>query len=223
LKVDNKYVAFCDILGFSNSILSRFEEIAEIYIELSKTLKSIEEIDKVELSIYSDSILVISDELPPLIQATRNINWFLLTRDLIVRGGIAYGKFWRNTENDNVLILSDALVKAVTIEKTVKAPIIALSPEIVLNYGYWMPRFETNIFDAPLLHYRGKTFVNLVNRYWYRSAITRLAALSARHPDHREKYDWLLDLLSEIEKDEILIPEDVLKNLVKDGILSKKE
>jgi hypothetical protein len=34
-KVEYKYVAFCDLLGFSNAILSDFEKVLEVYIRIS--------------------------------------------------------------------------------------------------------------------------------------------------------------------------------------------
>jgi hypothetical protein len=49
----------------------------------------------------------------------------------LIQGGIAYGKHWEETEKGNLFVVSEALVKAVNIEKDVKLPVIKLSLEIV--------------------------------------------------------------------------------------------
>ena len=59
-----RYVAFCDVLGFSNAVEQRFEHTISVYAEFMKRMRDWPFPEKAEISIYSDSILIVSDELP---------------------------------------------------------------------------------------------------------------------------------------------------------------
>lgn len=51
--IQNKYVAFCDILGFSNSVLTDFEQTLQIYRELKDNVKNVIGDDVVSVRVYS--------------------------------------------------------------------------------------------------------------------------------------------------------------------------
>lgn len=226
--IKNKYVAFCDILGFSNSVLNDFEQTLYIYRELKDSVKNVIGDDVVSVRVYSDSIIIIGDDLYPVINTARTACWLCLLKDLIIRGGIAYGKYWEEKDGENFYIVSEGLIKAVQIEKSIKHPIIAISEEIELNYRYWLGRFrnDTNvrpIINTALLYYNNIALVNPVNAYWFNSAIMRLAELAVKFPNHSEKYHWLQDLISSIDNDDLLIPNDVYDFMLKERIVVKKE
>lgn len=143
---------------------------------------------------------------------------------MIIRGGIAYGKYWEEKDGENFYIVSEGLIKAVQIEKTIKHPIIALSKEIELDYRYWLGRFrnDTNvrpIVNTALLYYKDIAIVNPVNAYWFNSAIMRLAELAIEFPKYSEKYHWLQNLVSSIDNDDLLVPEDIYQYMLKEKIV----
>ena len=217
------YNSFCDILGFSSAIENNFEATTEIYMNLKSEILEIVKIPEVEVSIYSDAILVVGNELSGVVHAVKQIYWFCLLHDLLIRGGIAYGKHWSNVEGNSILILSEALVKAVKIEKTIKLPIIAVSDEIEIPTSAWVIHFENSVFQAPFLNYQNINFVNPFNELWFKSAEIRIKNLKNKFPKHSAKYDWLLNLIERVKANDILIPENQLNFLIKEGVLAYKK
>ncbi len=226
-QIENRYVAFCDILGFSKSVINDFDVTLELYKELTKKLSDLEDFDDVNISIYSDSILVTGIDLIPVLNTVKTLLWFCLAEDLLIRGGIGYGKYWEERDANNFYIVSEGLIKAVEIEKTVGLPVIAISDDIELGLEYWIPRFKNDtgvnpIFNMPLVHYDGNTFVNPLNPFWNYSAKIKTKALLKKFPDHCDKYNWLLDFYSVINKNSLLIPEEVFNKFLQLGIIKRK-
>jgi hypothetical protein len=217
-----RYVAFCDVLGFSNAVENRFEHTIAVYAEFMERMRDWPFPEKAEISIYSDSILIVSDELPPVIYAVKNLWFATLTQDWLIRGGIAYGRYWEQRENGNLFVVSDALVRAVKLESTVSYPAVAFSPEVDLTLAAWVPRYEHGLLPAPVLHFRGLSFVNPFNPYWFQSARMRVSQMLDAYPEHAKKYNWFLDLTMAVDNDESLIPEAVLNELLQKGILVPK-
>jgi hypothetical protein len=172
-----KYVAFCDVLGFSDAVLTRFDETIAVYREFMDSVREWPFPQKVVVSVYSDSILAVSEDLPSLLAALKSLCWATLRHDWLIRGGIAYGRYWEQKEKGNLFVVSDALVRAVRLEASVKVPAIAFSDEVKLGIEAWVPRFSHGIFDAPVLHFDGLSLVNPFNPYWFATARMRLANL----------------------------------------------
>ena len=218
-QISMKYVAFCDVLGFSDAVLTRFDETIAVYTEFAQSIRKWPFPQKVTVSVYSDSILVVSDDLPPLLDALKSLCWDSLRHDWLIRGGIAHGRYWEQKEKGNLFVVSDALVRAVRIEKSVKVPAIAFSEELALGIEAWVPRFSHGIFNAPVLHFNGLSFVNPFNPYWFATARMRLATLLARFPEHRNKYSWFLALAEAVERDDVLVPDAIIEQLLELGII----
>ena len=214
-----RYVAFCDVLGFSNAVEQQFDHTISVYAEFMKRMCDWPFPDKAEVSIYSDSILIVSDELPPVIHAVKNLWFATLSQDWLIRGGIAYGRYWEQRENGNLFVVSDALVRAVRLEANVSYPAVAFSPEVDISLAVWVLRCEHGLLNAPVVHFRGLSLVNPFNPYWFQSARTRVAQMLNAYPEHAEKYSWFLDLTIAVDNDEPLIPESVLNELLQKGIL----
>jgi hypothetical protein len=71
-----RYVAFCDILGFSNSILNDFDTALASYRALGDILASSEtSLEGVEATMYSDAVLITGESLPSVLRAVQNF-WF---------------------------------------------------------------------------------------------------------------------------------------------------
>jgi len=217
-----KYVGFCDILGFSSAVLKDFDATVAVYQEFRSSVRQWPFPSRARVSVYSDSILVVGDELPPVLHTIIALQWAALLHDWVIRGGVAYGRYWEESEDGNLFVVSDALVRAVAIEKSIKVPAVAVSEDIPLGIEAWVPRFQHGIFKAPLLYFQGLTIVNPFNSYWFTSAKMRAKNLLDTHPDHKEKYEWFLSLAQAVERDDVLIPEFALARMLELGILQDR-
>jgi hypothetical protein len=150
------------------------------------------------------------------------LQWSALMEDWLVRGGVAYGRYWEETENGNLFVVSDALIRAVAIEKSIKVPAVAVSEEISLDIEAWIPRFKDGIFKSLLLHFQGLTIVNPFNTYWFQSAICRASQLLDMHPEQKEKYDWFLSLADAVARNDLLVPESAFTRMKELGILQNR-
>lgn len=217
-----KYVGFCDVLGFSAAVLNNFDATIALYQQFRQDVRGWPFPAKAKVSVYSDSILVVGDELPPVLHTIVALQWAALTQDWLVRGGVAYGRYWEEKEDGNLFVVSDAIVRAVALEKSVKVPAVALSEDIALGIEAWVPRFEYGVFKAPLLFFDGRTIVNPFNSYWFASAVLRARRLLTEHPSHKEKYEWFLLLAEAVARDDVLVPEPALARMLELGILQPR-
>ncbi|WP_109477532.1 hypothetical protein [Paraburkholderia sp. C35] len=218
-EISTKYVAFCDILGFSNKIATDFEETLKVYRQFGERLEP-QLFGSVRMTMYSDAILLTSDELFPLLSAVQ-ILWFIaLTENLMLRGGIAYGKYWERRRGDHMMVVSDALVRAVKIEGMVGVPAVVLADDIELDIGYWVPRFSHGQYQTPVLHFRDRNIVNPFTPYWGVSAQNRARMLMEESPAHKEKYLWFLALYKAVSAGERLVPDSAYAEMINKGILT---
>jgi hypothetical protein len=217
-----KYVGFCDVLGFSSAVLSDFDAAVAVYQQFRSDIRNWYFASRAKVSVYSDSILIVGDDLPPVLHNIVALQWAALRKDWLIRGGVAYGRHWEESENENLFVVSEALVRAVAIEKSVKVPAVVISEEIPLGIEAWVPRFEHGVFKTPLLHYQGRAIVNPFNEYWFASAAIRAKCLLEAHPTHREKYEWFLSLAESVARDDILVPEPALARMLELGVLEER-
>ncbi|MBU9365356.1 hypothetical protein QZM78_08005 [Burkholderia multivorans] len=217
-EISMKYVAFCDILGFSAKIATDFDETLKVYRQFGERLEP-QLFGNVRMTMYSDAILLTSDELFPLLSAVQ-ILWFIaLTEDLMIRGGIAYGRYWERRQGDHMMVVSDALVRAVKIEGMVGVPAVVLADDINLDLGYWIPRFSHGQYRTPLLHFRDRNIVNPFSSFWGISARTRATMLMEQSPAHKEKYLWFLALYNAVAAGDKLVPDAAFTEMIDKGII----
>jgi hypothetical protein len=218
--IDGMYVAFCDILGFSELTISRFEATLSLYQAFGKLVSESAQED-VELAIYSDAVLLTSTSLASIVAIVRNVWFFALQHNMMIRGAIAQGKYWEHRLGKNLLIMSDALVRAVRLEKLVGVPAVVVADDIIVPDGMWAARFQSGPIATPLLHFRDRTIVNPFNLFWFRSAYGRAATLMEQYPRHRDKYLWFLELHETVQAEAELVPPDVLARFLDLGILKR--
>lgn len=220
--VTAKYVGFCDVLGFSSAVLNNFDSTVALYRQFQQDVREWPFPTRAEVSVYSDSILVVSEDLPAVLHTVVSLNWATLLHGWLIRGGVAHGQYWESRENGNLFVVSDALVKAAHLEKTVKVPAVVVSPEISLGIEAWVPRFEHGPFKCPLLHFQGHTVVNPFNSYWFASAIARVRRQLEADPEHGNKYNWFLALAEAVARDDLLIPESALAKMLELGVIEQR-
>jgi hypothetical protein len=218
--IEERYVGFCDILGFSNRLLADFEGTLQLYkqfgseIEMSST-------GKVELSVYSDAVLVTGDSLPPVLTTIQGLWFFALQNDFMIRGAVTKGRYWEQRQEGRMLVASDALVRAVKLEKDVGVPAVVVADDVEIPDEIWLHRFQVGLLLTPLLHFRDRNIVNPFNPMWYRSASTRATRLMETSPAHRDKFLWFLALHRTVGENAELVPPSVVARFLRDGILRR--
>lgn len=215
-----KYVGFCDILGFSEKTLTDFEETQRLYEEFSQLMLELE-MPSVTVAIYSDSIILTSDSFPDILQATQNLWFFALHHRFMLRGAITKGRYWEKRHQNHLLVVSDALIRAVKLEKLVKVPAIVIADDVEIPEEYWAEWFRLGV-ATPLLYFRDRAIVNPFNLGWLKTAGTRAEVLMRESPAHKDKYLWFLALHAAVTTRQELIPPGVVDSLLAKGILTRE-
>lgn len=218
--VSMKYVAFCDILGFSNRVANDFDATLMVYRNFAERLDDdLFNREHLTITMYSDAILLTSDRLFPLLSAVQTLWFVALTEDLMLRGGVAHGRFWQKRHGDHLMVVSDALVSAVKLEGMVGVPAVVLADDIQLGIEHWIPRFQHNQYVTPLLHFRDRNIVNPFNLMWGTSAQFRARRLMEASPAHKDKYLWFLALYQAVASGAALVPPAILHEMVEKGLI----
>jgi hypothetical protein len=205
------YVAVIDVLGFSNIVESEFDRVLEAYESTLDVVKSLSQFrPDVKVSVFSDAIILRSPSFDRLIGAVQMFLWQALFNDLMVRGGIGFGRHDEREKEGQLQIVSQALVRAARIEKHVKHPCVAVDPAIALGGEYW-PVGVPNLYRG-LVYFDGLRVVNPCNMMWGTSAMTRASQLRDKYPEHAEKWDWFLRLCGAILERRPMIPPEFIQH-----------
>lgn len=191
-EVRDKYVAFVDILGFSSHVTGDYESALqkfEVLLDLSEVAH--QAIQGAQIRVYSDSFVILADTFQRIVAATQAVLMQTLFNDYLVRGGIAFGKHVEALDPPHVLMVSEAVAKAVALEKTIGHPCVVIDPSIEIPEGWWG---NGQNIGRGILYFGGHVIVNPCNPVWGQSARTRVQKLRAAHPSHKGKYDWFLEL-----------------------------
>lgn len=218
--IAERYVAFCDLLGFGARIAADFDKALEAYRDFSQLLVGID-FTQVELTIYSDAVLMTSETLPPLLWAANGLWFAAMSHDLMVRGAITKGRVWQRRQGNHFFVVSDALVRAVKLEQSIGVPAIFVADDIEISDDYWMSRFARGLLSTPLLHFRDRNIVNPFGRYWFASAGVRASQLMTASPAHRDKYLWFLALFEAAQRDDDLVPPSAVERLISSGFMRR--
>ena len=171
-----RYVAFCDILGFSQRLLNDLSQTFDAYRGFCDLIADFD-FANVELTIYSDAVLLVGESLAPVLAAAQGVWFFALSRNLMLRGAIAKGYYWEQKRGKHLFVASDALVRAVKLEKSIGVPAICVADDIDVPLEYWVARLQHGLLATPILHFRDRNIVNPFNRYWFVSAKSRATLL----------------------------------------------
>ena len=214
------YVAYCDILGFSDRILTDFDNTLKTYRDFGKLVCGGETFKDVKTTMYSDAILLTATSLVRLLQAAQALLFFALAHDFMIRGAITKGRYWEQRLGNDLLVASDALVRAVKLEKSVSIPAIVIADDVEIPDAYWLARFQHGQYVTALLHFQDRNSVNPFNLMWGKSAAIRASILMGKNPQHKDKYLWFIALHDAVASgQELLIPPDVVNRFMQQGIL----
>jgi hypothetical protein len=107
----------------------------------------------------------------------------------------------------NLFVVSEPLIHAARVEKTVKYPCVALHSSVNL------PIDPKLLLQAPpllrsILYYQGQWVVNPFNIMWGTSAADRVKKMKEEYPEHTDKFDWFLGLYEAVFTGASLIPSE---------------
>jgi hypothetical protein len=192
-QITEKYVAFVDILGFGSRVLNNFDKLLDDFENFLRLAGLVERLlPDVQITVYSDSYLFVSSKLERLVAAIQGLHMQSLFCDYLLRGGIAYGRHVEASRSHNLYVVSEALAKAASIEKTIGFPCVTLHPDINIPDEWWTG-FNRNI-ERGVLYFGGKIIVNPCNLTWGTSAATRVRQMLDHSPQYRDKYEWFLEM-----------------------------
>lgn len=168
MKWDFGAVAFLDILGFSSFIDQDAKSVLPIHLERireSIAEAKAEEIAKhLELRAFSDSIILSTDlstnSVLNLFHAVVRLQQKFISRGVLVRGGVAFGKHYADSD----LIYSEGLVAAYKLERdTARFPRVVASVDILdwlLNHKDVTEKIKEEIHGILLKDRDGLVFLN---------------------------------------------------------------
>jgi hypothetical protein len=221
-EVSTLYVAYCDILGFSDRILTDFDNTLKTYRDFGKLVCGGGTFKDVKTTMYSDAIVITAMSLVRVLQAAQALWFFALANNFMIRGAITKGRYWEQRRGSDLLVASDALVRAVKLEKSVGIPAVVIADDVEIPDAYWLARFQGGPFVTALLHFRDRNIVNPFNLMWGRTAAIRASILMGENPQHRDKYLWFIALHDAVASGRELIPPEVLNRFMQQGILKFK-
>ena len=194
------FVAYLDILGFSNMVKSDCEfpnnskkymdNLFEIY-ESTKNLHSVS--SELDIMQFSDSIVLTmpfsKDQFPFFIKIISNFQYDLFCKGIICRGGIAYGKHFAKER----FLFSAGLINAYNIEREIaRYPRIVVSNDLIdLIYK------DGNLAESiPLLReYDDAFFVDFLENTDLNEAVDKLSLILEKtettSTSVKEKQRWL--------------------------------
>jgi len=137
--LENRFVAFLDVLGFSDLVSKNNVESLESYF--SKITGVLESLKEKKSKIYSlsisDSIILIAepglDSFRELVTAIRTIQSQLLYRKIILRGAVSYGPVFYDRERN--IIVGKGYIKAYLLEAQAIYPRVIIDPAIIKLFG----------------------------------------------------------------------------------------
>ena len=149
MEFEKRFCAFIDILGFKEKT-KNFEDAVKYYKDYIKRYQIFTECDKniwdavyktlnreddqeeLEEIIFSDSIILYSQDWLKLLNRIANVMAILMEAGFWFRGGIGYGKYYSDVADAHICMVSEGLVEAVELEeKRAIYPRIILSPRVV--------------------------------------------------------------------------------------------
>jgi hypothetical protein len=184
-EVPVRYVAFRDILGFSSRILTDFERTLNAYQDFANLGSKLPVAD-VQVAIYSGAILITATSLHTVLSAAQNIWFFALANDLMIRGAVVRGRYWEQRRDNHLLVASDALVRAVKLERS--AGVHAVQPKQELGIGGNGSATMSAKKIAPGAIVALKEA--LTNLYWYKGDLRSFLTSTLTNPALLSRLNW---------------------------------
>lgn len=221
IRYKEKIVIFLDVLGFSNLVYSEDNLVLEKYFDYVKSNLSKHLNEKgFNFVIISDSIVISGEKnkenLSELIYIMSKIQYQLLLRGVLIRGGLSFGNLHINKTNN--IIVGPGLINAYKLEGEAKYPRIIIDRKVIpefftstKDFMDYLNSFFLNLYGETdgkikidLTSKDGKPFINYLRmfvrdrRTFGSSNISKLIIFFKSNyysNEHFEKYNWLIEEL----------------------------
>ena len=148
-----KYVAFIDVLGFTELVTNNSKEKLEKYFDIVELAFEIFKKHRRKLTklAISDSIILISEDSQEsfvlLLDAIQTLQVLLARRDIWVRGGISFGDVFFDEQSNT--IVGKGFINAYLLEKEAVYPRVIIDPMILDKQKVTRREFYDNLNKAP--------------------------------------------------------------------------
>lgn len=137
IQYQQKYVAFLDVLGFSDLVYKGgTDKLNTYFTEVVTALKFIQKKEiNVQIFAISDSITLIApfnkEGLVELFRVIQTIQAVLINHDIWLRGGVSYGNTYYNPKQN--IIVGDGFIKAYKLESQAVHPKVIIDPQLIVT------------------------------------------------------------------------------------------
>lgn len=133
--LEEKFVAFLDVMGFSNLVnKNNTNDLESYFTKITEILEKLRE-DKAEIQslLISDSIILIAPKglqgFIQLLWAIRRIQNALLWKKILIRGAVSYGEVYYNPGYN--IIVGKGYIRAYLLEQEAIFPRVIIDPSII--------------------------------------------------------------------------------------------
>ena len=211
-----RYLAYVDLLGFGDRVLSHWHGAAEVYdriITVALGFKAKREAmgrrarrRAPQIQFWSDAAVIVGDVFHEVAQTCQDIQTAALAAGrMLVRGVIAYGHHAELHRDGDMFVVSSPLVRAAKFEaKSVDTPRVVIDPTCQQLIDFVKTRrcnlITTDADDGFLMV---KPFV-VTTPEWltnYENSLTSLLADHQHMPERvKKKYEWMLERVVEMQR-----------------------
>ncbi|MEN2413245.1 hypothetical protein [Flavobacterium mesophilum] len=130
-------VAFLDVLGFSNLVYNKTNDLIESYFSyLLEELHNLNKDGIFSVLFISDSIVISTDasevELKKMIRFIAKVQYFLLLKGILIRGAISYGNLY--LDKDKNIIVGPGLINAYNLESKASTPRVIIDRRLITRF-----------------------------------------------------------------------------------------
>lgn len=168
INYDKKYIAFIDVLGFTelvgnpadtNKLESYFDSLEEIF----RVLEADKSKAELKMLSISDSVILMTpgseDGLKTLLRAIQTLQSSLAQKDIWMRGGLAFGSVFYDEQKR--IIVGPGFIRAFKLEGQAIFPRVIIDPIILRELNMTLPQFN-NHFNGNIAD---KNSLKLVHNY----------------------------------------------------------
>jgi hypothetical protein len=148
IKYQESIVAFIDVLGFSNLVYDKNNSKIEHYFEyVVSDFKEMLPNKSFKYILISDSIVIsclkTNDNLSEIVFFIGKLQYKLLLKGILLRGGISFGDLYINKVHN--IIVGPGLINAFALEKEAKLPKVVIDRRFILEFKCSTKSFLDNI------------------------------------------------------------------------------
>lgn len=207
--LSSKYIAFIDVLGFSNIVnsiitnnqfnINFFDQIQGYYNRIVSEILTEQTKNILNITYISDSLIITSEQLEALLWFLFNFQSNMILRDFdgyrfLVKGYVTQGHFIHNTMQN--VIFGEAYQRAFEQEEKIKFPQIILDPDIRIDDNNPIRAILTNDNTSVALFINYARRINFGSQIFSRVSVEDFSQNEINKFKNnlsiQQKYQWLL-------------------------------